>query len=63
MDKFSQTQLFIKKFKDFKQGSPEFKQCVMMQIERTLLLQDEDDDCTVRIVKYLVADNNLYIVM
>ena len=35
----------------------------MMQIERTLLLQDEDDDCTVRIVKYLVADNNLYIVM
>ncbi len=29
-DKNSQTLMFIKKFKDFKQGSPEFKACVMM---------------------------------
>ena len=26
-------------------------------------LQDEDETCTVRIVKYLLADNNLYVVM
>ena len=25
--------------------------------------QDEDDSCTVRILKYLIADNNLYVIM
>ena len=62
-DKYSQALLFIKKFKDFNKGNPDYKQCVMMQIERTMSLQDEDDTCSIRIVKYLVADNNLYVVM
>ena len=42
-DKYSQAFLFIKKFKDFKMGSSDFKECVMMQIARTMSLQDEDD--------------------
>ena len=25
--------------------------------------QDEDEQCTVRILKYLIAENNLYVVM
>jgi hypothetical protein len=29
-DKYSQALLFIKKFKDFKQGSPDYRQTVMM---------------------------------
>ena len=29
-DKYSQALLFIKKFKDFNKGNPDYKQCVMM---------------------------------
>jgi len=54
---------FIKKFKDFKQGSADYRSTVMMQIEKTMSLQSEDAACSVRIIKYLIADNNLYVVM
>lgn len=37
-DKFTRAHLFIKKFRDYKQGSPDFKACVMMQIEKTMSL-------------------------
>jgi len=62
-DKYSQAVLFIKKFKDFKQGCPYYRQTVMMQIEKTMSLQSEDQACSIRIIKYLIADNNLYVVM
>lgn len=52
----------MKKFKDFKAGSFDFKECVMAQIERTRSLQDDSDECSVRIIKYLVANNSLYVV-
>lgn len=55
--------LFIKKFKDFKQQSPDYRQTVMHQIEKTMQLQSIDAGSTVRIIKYLIADNNLYVVM
>ena len=35
----------------------------MVQIEKTMALQAENESCTVRIMKYLIVDNNLYIVM
>ena len=34
-DKFTRALVFVKKFKDFKGSSQDFKECVMTQIERT----------------------------
>ena len=34
----------------------------MTQIERTRSLQDDSEDCSVRIIKYLIANNSLYVI-
>ena len=62
-DKYSHALLFIKKFRDYKHGSADYKACVMMQIEKTMSLQEVDRGCTVHILKYLVAEDHLYVVM
>ena len=41
----------------------DYRETVMVQIEKTMALQAENESCTVRIMKYLIVDNNLYIVM
>ena len=61
-DKFTRALVFVKKFKDFKGSSQDFKECVMTQIERTRSLQDDSEDCSVRIIKYLIANNSLYVI-
>ena len=62
-DKYTKAMLFIKKFKDFKQLSSEYRQAVIGQLEKTISLQNVDSRTTVRVIKYLVADSNLYVVM
>ena len=62
-DKYSQALLFIKKFINFKSVSIDYRETVMAQIHKTIQLQAEDEQCTVRINKYLIVDNNLYVVM
>ena len=42
---------------------PDSQQCIIFQIEKTMSLQEADKDCMVRIMKYVVADDHLYIVM
>ena len=61
-DKFTRALVFVKKFKDFKGSSQDFKECVMAQIERTRSLQDDSEDCSVRIIKYMIANNSLYVI-
>lgn len=62
-DKYSQALLFIKKFINFKTVSMDYRETVMAQIHKTIQLQAEDEQCTVRINKYLIVDNNLYVVI
>lgn len=33
-----------------------------MQIEKTMSLQEADNGCTVHILKYLVAEDHLYVI-
>lgn len=63
-EKLTHTLVFVKKFKDFKTMSSEFRECVLTQIDKTLSLQKHGaKPVTVRILKHLIADSHLYVVM
>lgn len=59
-NKFTQENVFVKKFKDFKSRPVSFKDCVLLQIEKQRRLGSSD--CFVRIFKYVITNNDLYVI-
>jgi hypothetical protein len=59
-NKFSNKDVFIKIFRDFKSKPKYVRDCIMDEIRKTRALSDSD--CFNQIIKYVVHNNNLYVV-
>ena len=58
--KYSTKREFIKVIKDFKSRPEDFQHCVIRNIHKSFQLQESK--CFVKVLKYLIANNNLYVV-
>jgi hypothetical protein len=58
--KLTNKDVFIKIFRDFKSKPKEVRDCIINQIEKTRALVDSD--CFIHIIKYVVQNNNLYVI-
>lgn len=58
--KFNNKDVFFKIFRDFKSKPKEVRDVILRQIEKTRALMESD--CFVHIIKYVIPNNNLYVV-
>ena len=61
VEKYTNNPVFVKIFQGFKSARIEVQTVVMNMIDKTLNLQEENRSCIVRVIKYNLAKNNLYV--